>query len=193
MKKFFVAILVAILFLIVSGGVTFFIVTYLGGKKELPKVKEPNRIKEEPVAFQTISKGNSLPWLIIDSEKTTVTKKIFRDEKSWREFLLVLEKAVEQKKITPFKMPSIDFQKEMVIGIFSYASGPDLKTYVSGIEKVTVKRTSQRLPSQKLVVSIIKELSGEPTAPLVLYSHHLIKLKKIDLPIEFVITTQTMR
>lgn len=181
MKKFLFITLVLVIF----GGVIILATILLQEKREVSK--------KEPVAFETITQSTGLPWLVIDSEKTSVTKKIFRDEESWKKFLLQVEKAAEQKKITPFKIPSINFDKEMVIGVFSYVSNRDLKIYVSSVEKVTMKKTTEKSQSQKLIISIIKELSGKPEIPSVFYSYHLIKFKKTGLPVEFIISTQTKR
>lgn len=125
--------------------------------------EEPTQIVE----FKTVEKSNRSA---ITDQKFVIVK----DEKAWNKLWAEHTKNDQPPPSVPF----IDFKEAMVLGVF-------LGTRPNTCYSVTIE-TVEQVPKKRLLVKYREQKAGSVCGQAETQPLHLISLKSMELPVEFV-------
>ena len=148
----------------------FTVIFIFGGAGVISSFADSNREKIIPVSFSTIDKGFRSG---IKERKLLVIKA----EKEWEEFWRLHKKAF----LPVQQIPPVDFKQEMVIAVLS----GEKRTGGYGIE---ITRVEENLVKTQMEVYFL-ETHPSPKSMVtqaLTQPHHIVKLKKVDIPVVFV-------
>ena len=125
-------------------------------------------------------KTNHVPFVTVEKGYNSGVRErkflVIKTETEWKD----LWQAHLSVTVPPKALPSVDFQSEMVVAVFS-GEKP------SGGYRIEVTKITEDPQKRQLVVSLVetKPPAGAMVTAALTQPHYIVKLKKTDLPVTF--------